>query len=624
MPINSIADLYQLKNRSAFDDIDLEFASFLQRLSLQDNPVLALTAALVSCALRQNHICMRLDDYAGEKWPFEYEANPLEEPLFIQLPTLSYWKKELKKFPHYVSFNDEIKPLIVDAKNRVYIQRYFKYEQSLAEFLIRKIAQNKSSYFESRQNISQLSEYFQKNDKIDYQQVAVFASLINHLSVITGAPGTGKTTVVATILAAHYQENPNTKIGICAPTGKAAARLKEAINNELENLNTHETVKNKISKIETSTIHRLLKTKYNTPHFFYNKENKLKIDLLIIDEASMVSQPLMCKLFDALPDSAKLVMLGDKDQLASVEEGSVFGDICDTLPINQFSHKFVDNLKKHSLQKSLTATNSESPDAIIELNKSYRFDDSEGIGLAKTAINEKDFNKVLAIGKVHNERFLLRSLPGKNFIKNQILNYLNSLRIEINDKELSIKDYFNLTDISPKFDFINKFRILCAKRNGIYGVNNINRLILEHFFGPQARYSDGMPVMITVNDHRLKLYNGDVGIVRQEGKSQKVYFPDSKKRGEFRNYTPNQLPEHEAVFAMTVHKSQGSGFQKILIIMPDKDSRLLTRELLYTAITRAEKYCEIWSYDSIIKKCISRKTERDSGLKDKLTIFSQP
>jgi exodeoxyribonuclease V alpha subunit len=133
-----------------------------------------------------------------------------------------------------------------------------------------------------------------------------------------------------------------------------------------------------------------------------------------------------------------------------------------------------------------------------------------------------------------------------------------------------------------------------------------------------------MPVMITVNDHRLKLYNGDVGIVRQEGKSQKVYFPDSKKRGEFRNYTPNQLPEHEAVFAMTVHKSQGSGFQKILIIMPDKDSRLLTRELLYTAITRAEKNCEIWSYDSIIKKCISRKTERDSGLKDKLTIFSQP
>lgn len=618
--ITTIDDLKLLKGKTGLDDIDIEFARFLQKLSGVTSLNLALSAALASYALRNNHICLNLADYAGREFPFECESGEQEQQNYTILPELNEWIAHLKNFPKVISFSGEVKPLIVDEKNRLYIQRYFKYEQDLAQFLSEKIKQNQSAIVpENLPNISEISKYFAIDNDVDYQQVALFAALRNQLTVITGAPGSGKTTVVATILAIYYQINWQIKIGICAPTGKAAARLKESLNNELENLYTTETVKNRIANTEASTIHRLLKTKYNTPHFIHGKERKLDIDLLILDEASMVSQPLMCKLFYALKPSTKIILLGDKDQLASVEEGTVFGDISDSLPINSFSLDFCDSLSKVSTIKMKANSREKVVNTIVELTRSHRFDDSKGIGLVKNAINAGDIPKVLQIGKGDDRELQIKSLPRKNYFKMQLLRFLKNLKIEINGIKVGFEEYFSIEDIAQKFQFMNNFRILCAKRNGIYGINNINQIILEHYFKGNDKYADGIPVLITINDSRLKLFNGDIGIV----KNRRIYFPDLKEKGRMRHYSPNQIPEHEVLFAMTVHKAQGSGFQKVLLVLPQKDSALLTRELLYTGITRAEKYCEIWSYDSILQSAIQRITRRNSGLKDKLMAINQ-
>jgi len=606
--INNTEDLKQLKGKESFDDIDIEFAVFLQRISNDNSPLLALTGALVSYTLRNNHICMRLEEYAGKKFPLEIKNQSSENTKYFLLPELSDWLKELKKFSKVITFTNEVKPLVVDIKHRLYIQKYYKYESDLAEFLINKINANKNSILKEKDiKIKTLSKYFQNNEEIDYQQFALSTTLKNQFTVITGSPGTGKTSVVATILAAHYQKDIGLKVGVCAPTGKAAARLKESIIEEIKNLNIDKIIKEKIKNTATSTIHRLLKVKYNTPHFSYNKEMKLNIDLLILDEASMVSQPLMCKLFYALSDSVKVVLLGDKDQLASVEEGSVFGDICDckSLPINSF----------------LNNSDFNTISTIIELKKSHRFDDTKGIGLIKNAINNGNFEKVMEISKIENNEIKLQNLPNRIFFKNQIIEYLNNIKIIINGKMCNFQDYLKMNNIEEKFQFINKFRILSAKRNGIYGINNINSIIIEHYFDKSQRYSNGISIMITQNDHRQQLYNGDVGIVQKENEITKIYFPDTKNSRKYRSFSPNHLPQHEYVFAMTIHKSQGSGFQKILLILPEKDSPLLTRELLYTGVTRAEKYCEIWGNEEILKQTIQRKIKRDSGLMDRLSAL---
>ncbi len=618
--VKEIDDLVLLKGPDGLDDIDIEFARFIKRIYPAANEILLLTAALTSHRLRCNHICLQLTEYAGTTFPATGAIHPGKEQHTVRLPGFAEWLKALKTSQHIVTFTEETKPLLVDDKNRIYIQKYYKYEIDLAKNLAQKIKKNDQLHsISSAIDLTKISTYFGNTKGIDYQLVGLMASLVNNLTVITGSPGTGKTSVVATIVAAHLSQASDCKIKLCAPTGKAAARLKDSLVNELTHLTVSPSISETIKKLDASTIHRLLRVKYNTPHFRFNKDNPLDVNLLILDEASMVSLPLMCKLFYALPKSAKIILLGDKDQLASVEEGSVFGDICDALPINQFSSQFTKELQKHT---GLTLPSvPDSQNTIVELRKSFRFDDKKGIGLAKTEINSGNWKSMLNIGKDRNNELKTLNLPEKHHFKSKILQFIKNMTITIDDAPVSFKDYLAMDQIADRFKFMESFRILCAKRAGRYGINNINDIIINYLFPHNIRYPNGLPVMITRNDNRLKLYNGDIGIVGKKNKRTRLFFPADNNR--FRDFSPNQIPEHEPVFAMTIHKSQGSGFQKILVIMPDKDSPLLTRELFYTAVTRAKTYCEIWSYDSIIKKTTERVTNRDSGLKDKLTQFMQ-
>jgi exodeoxyribonuclease V alpha subunit len=333
----------------------------------------------------------------------------------------------------------------------------------------------------------------------------------------------------------------------------------------------------------------------------------------------MVDMALMSKLVQALSKEARLILLGDKDQLASVEAGAVLGDICDSGNNHGFSKQFLTDLKGVAgcVIDSLPNENSESGirDCIVELHKSYRFGSDSGIASASRAVNAGDGDMFLEVLK--EDRYaditwkdLPRpdALPGS--IKATVIN--------------GFKHYLNTNDPWEAFDLFEHFRILCALREGPYGVSALNLLaeqILKSagFIEPEKTWYPYRPLLITRNDYSLRLFNGDVGIILPDPESNndlRAFFPAAD--GILRKLHPLRLPAHETVYAMTVHKSQGSEFDSVLMLLPDKDYPVLTRELIYTGVTRAREHIEIWGKEDVFRTAVSRRTERTSGLRDAL------
>jgi exodeoxyribonuclease V alpha subunit len=626
----NIEDIKRVKTRDGFQDIDLQFADFLIKKVSGGSYLLYLAAALSSYALRNSHLCINLSHLSGKSFPeyksgveLDYDEEDLPQ---IILPSLDDWVNELKKYPKLVSFNERT-PLIFDNHYRLYLHRYWAYERNLAELIRERCCTDldRINYLSSG-DILEISKYFgMSQEKVDWQQVAVFTALVNKFALITGGPGTGKTTVVSAILAMHIDRNPDLRIAVCAPTGKAASRLKESIRDEIKNLRP----KNKetaviLEKIDSCTIHRLLGVNYLSPHFKHNKLNPISADLIVVDEASMISQSLMTKLMEAIPASAGIIMLGDKEQLASVEEGAVLADFCDASEINHFSPEFCSKFKSITgcrfSDLQYTKNKPILSDCVVELQKSQRFDDKKGIGQLKKAIGDVEIIGVDAVWdkalKKSNE-FSMKSLPEKNNIYHFLREYIDGILIKHGNDTVKYKSYLNAKTKEDAYSIFTEFKILCSHRNGRSGVKNINRIVHELLIGARS-IAKGVPVMITENDNQMQLYNGDIGLIwPDENNKLKAFFPEVGA-DKLRGFSIPFLPAYEEVFAMTIHKSQGSGFQNVLMILPDKDSPILTRELVYTGLTRAKKYCEIWSDENVFKQSVLRKTIRFSGLKDRL------
>jgi exodeoxyribonuclease V alpha subunit len=625
-----IEDIKLVANKDGFQNIDLQFADFVLGITSTQNSYLYLAAALASNALRNSHLCASLNDLSEKSFPvyksgleLDYE---LEELPSIKLPSLTLWLDELKKYPEVVS-DGERTPLVLDNYNRLYLHRYWQYECRLAELIKKRCRTilDRIDYLKPGA-IRKISKYFEKStEEIDWQQVAIFTALVNDFTLITGGPGTGKTTVVSSILAIQLDHNPNLKITVCAPTGKAASRLKESIRDEIVNLSlmSDETV-SKLENLDTYTIHRLLGVKYLSPYFKHNNENKIDADILVVDEASMVSQSLMTKLLEAVPLKCRIIILGDKDQLASVEEGAVLADLCDAAYRNQFSQEFCDKFHTQTSErfKKLQNTDNKSVlgDCVVELQKSQRFDDSKGIGLLKKAIADVETIGIDAVCHKASEKsdeLSLVQLPIKEKLRISLKKYIENIFINYRGNKVNYSSYLNAQTKEKAYEILMEFKILCSHRNGIYGVENINKIVHNLLIGTK-KLTKGTPIMITENNNQQDLFNGDIGLLWTDDNNMlKAYFP---KIGsvQLREIPIPFLPAYEEVFAMTIHKSQGSGFQNVLMILPDKDSPLLTRELIYTGLTRAKKYCEIWTDNKVFKQAILRKTERDSGLRDKL------
>ena len=312
-----------------------------------------------------------------------------------------------------------------------------------------------------------------------------------------------------------------------------------------------------------------------------------------------------------------MIHLGDKDQLASVEAGAILGDICGKGRIRHYSDIYCrmykditgETIEKHSPEDKVPAI----ADCIVELHRSYRFGSGSGIGVASQFVNRGEIDDALTA--IKDTRFTdieWRPLPRTDVLAMEMKNIVIQ----------GYRDYLQTDDPSRALELFDQFRVLCALREGPYGVIAINRaieqaLISERFIKPDSQWYVGRPVMVTVNDYNLKLYNGDIGIILPDSdfnNEPRAFFRDTDDR--LRRIPPVRLPRHETVYAMTVHKSQGSEFDKALIILPDKDSPVLTRELIYTAITRAKEKAVLWGAENVFREAVSRQIERTSGLSD--------
>jgi exodeoxyribonuclease V alpha subunit len=610
-----------LNTAGIFSRIDIHFARFILDFSNDQDPDIFLAAALVSRATANGDICLDLDSMS-ETVLIEKQAG--QAPIFY--PPVEKWRPKLEAHPT-VGKPGQRCPLIIDDHNRLYLYRYWEYENKLS-LSIRDRASRELADFNPLGVNATLNRLFPTTaEGLDWQKVAAVIGLLKGFSVITGGPGSGKTHAIAGILALIVACTDDYKLNIylTAPTGKAAARLGESILRVKEHLDCSRSIKDAIPG-DVFTIHRLLKPIPGTPYFHYNSDHLLPADVVVVDEASMVDLALMSKLLQACPPNARILVAGDKDQLASVQAGSVLGDLCDRQVIHGFSKSFLKQIVKFSgiAMENFTQRpedDSGLPDCICELQNNYRFSSQSGIGGISRAINRGDIIKSMALLKNSDE-------TGVDWVEintpNELQNQLTPTIIDGYKKYLTIKDPVSAMDA------FNEFKILCALNIGPYGAGSVNNLAEQvlrrkKLIGNKPAESHpwyrGRPVMITRNDYNLGLFNGDIGITLPDPEASAedhlyVYFRDAA--GKVRRFLPHRLPQHETVYAMTVHKSQGSEFDQVVLVLPDKDYPLMTRELIYTGLTRARRKVSIWGTEPVLTSSISRKIDRSSGLREAL------
>jgi exodeoxyribonuclease V alpha subunit len=565
--------------------VDRQVAAFLCRGAEQKGgELLRLAVSLLSQSVGRGNICLDLASLGDTTLKVSVDRE-ITVPSFDSLCTLLHGLPSLGR-------PGEVKPLVLDRAGRLYLYRYWHYEQELA-----RVIRSKNSELvhidETRLNEG-LKRIFPEGESS--QQLAASAALHSLFSVIAGGPGTGKTSTVVRVLALILEQpgGMQHRIAMAAPTGKAAARLISSVRAIRDTLCCDDAIKSAIPT-EALTIHRLLGTRQGSMRFRYSSANPLPFDTVIVDEASMVDLPLMAALVTAIKPGARLILLGDSDQLASVEAGAVLGDICSA---------------------GLTS-GSPLGGAVVFLEKNYRFQSGSGLDDLSRAVNNGRGTQALELMKSgKQDGSAWRDVRAE-------ANIYKLLEVRVNS---AYRQMFEATSPSEALLAFNRFRILCALRDGpsLTGVHSVNRavesiLAREGLMATHERFYRCRPILVTANDYSMRLFNGDTGIVFPDPLYQgalRAFFPDSD--GAVRSIAPERLPEHETAFAMTVHKSQGSEFDRVLLLLPSVDSELMTRELIYTAITRAKESVEIWGDESLFCAAVKRKSERNSGLRDAL------
>jgi exodeoxyribonuclease V alpha subunit len=554
-------------------DIDRHFARFVAQFG-RDRDVVESVAGLLSRSIREGHICLELRDLPETGGSLE-----LSDPKEVSA--------KLKQSPAFGGPEAET-PIVIDNSHRLYLRRYWEYQQALADAILRKAKHNRAS-----------------KDTSGTQEAAIEAALQNRFTIISGGPGTGKTTTVLQVLQRllAQPDGHHLRIALAAPTGKAAARLQELLRKARESTEMDASLKERMPQ-SASTIHRLLGPKPDSVYFRHDARNPLPFDVLVVDEASMVALPLMAKLFDALIETARVILLGDRDQLASVEPGAVLADIAEAT-----------STQGSVLQSSL-----------VTLLKNYRFGNQNAIYRLSNAVRIGNADEALGVLRDDDfEELGSASTP----VPAQLGARLEEIVLS------HYKSYLSEKDPGKALAVFQRFRVLSALREGPFGVRQLNAQI-EAILHKNRLISDvfrlyaGMPILITRNDYQTKLYNGDVGILLPD-----LADEDQTRRGrlwawfigegnELRRLSPARLPEHELAYAMTVHKAQGSEFNHVLLVLPDRDSPVLTRELVYTGLTRASKRVDVWFSEDSFRASVSRKAIRASGLTSALTEHGLP
>ena len=598
---------------SAFDH---HFAGFINRTDCHPCDELWLAAALTSAMAVHGHVCLDLAEAAGvEIVPFKTPAKPL------RVPAKDGWIRILSACDT-VGQPGDYAPLILDQAGRLYLNRSWRNEQQVAEQILARLT---PLPLDQQLLKSGLDRYFTANDSLDWQRLAATAALTRRFTVISGGPGTGKTATVARILALLIElsaEKP--VITLAAPTGKAAMRLRQAILSATEKMGLNDELRASLPD-KVQTIHRLLGVIPKTNKFRHNRENLLKCDCLVVDEVSMVDLPLMARLLEALPSSARLILLGDRDQLASVEAGAVMADICNYGIESPYSTTFSElintccgplpaaiNPAAQADDDKIMAGSRAISDSIIHLKKSYRFGAESGIGILSSLINVGDGAAALELLQTGSYSDVIwRLLPKAGGFEPAFLAAAKA----------GFDNYRQSASPGEALDQLERFRVLSPHREGRTGVENLNRLA-EKALGLQR--DDGqewcrlLPLMMSANNYDLGLFNGDTAVLMNDPETGRLgaYFADPEQG--LRRISPVRLPPHQSAFAMTVHKSQGSEFERVLLVLPEHSSEVLSRQLLYTAVTRASKQVEIWGTEEVFTEAVERCIKRSSGLRDRL------
>ncbi len=593
-----------LERAGRVDRLDAAFAGLLTRLGDGVSPTAAALFALASAAGTAGQVCIDLGLLAGTRLD--------GEPDWPDLPAL----EEALTASGVVGRPGEQAPLVLDPARRLYLYRYWRYESELAGWLRRR-AVDEPAVDEAALRRG-VARYFaaEAPSRPDWQRVAAAVAVMRRLCVISGGPGTGKTTTVARILALLLEQPAERplRIALAAPTGKAAGRLQTAIAGAAASLDLPEAVRERLP-LEASTLHRLLGVLPGSMGFRHHRDNPLPWDLVVVDEGSMIDVAMMYRLTDALAPGARLLLLGDRDQLASVEAGAVLADICSGA--GRFSAAFrtrVAAVTGEPLPDASPGRPAPLDDAVVMLTHSYRFSGASGVGALAAAVNRGDAAGAAEL--IASDAFAdLSAVPDREALAQRAAEgYRPFLE--------AVRDGAPTAEIFERFD---RFRVLCALRGGPWGVDQVNRLVeaaLERaglLRNARGGYP-GMPLMVTRNDYNLGLYNGDIGILLPEpGGALMACFP-GRGGAPYRWLRPARLENHETVFAMTVHKSQGSEYDDVLLVLPEQDAPVLTRELLYTAVTRARRGFALLARPAVLEATARRRTHRSSGLRDALSI----
>lgn len=552
-------------------------------------------------------LMQRLDPDLGEQGlAVIHELVAANQAGHVCLPLAQRAERHVLLQSHLVGKPGDYAPLIIDDAGRLYFARYWFDEQQLAGRLQALAVQ--SQVVSAAQVQAQLDLLFPASTAslVDYQKVAAALAVRQRFLVISGGPGTGKTTTVLRLLAmlAGLSTRPLV-MGMAAPTGKAAARLTESVRAATDKLALPPHVRKQLPDT-AQTLHRLIGVRPGLAAPLFHADNTLPLDLLVIDEASMIDLSLMAKTVAALPSHARLILLGDKDQLSSVEAGTVLGDLCRQVSFQPATLAWLEQATGQSLA-TLAGSSAYSAlaDSVVLLSYSHRFRADSGIGELARQVNAGDAKQALS---------LFNSLPFDDI----------ALQHTYSDQALveRYQPYLDqaLAGESPTAiqQAFNQFMVLAAERRQVEAINRMMGSQLEQrgIKPVSSEWYIGRPVMITENDYGLGLYNGDIGFTVQQPSGLRVVFPSAE--GGWREFAPGRLPVHETVFAMTIHKSQGSEFDEIWVALPEKPSLLLNRALVYTAITRARQRCIIVGNPVVFEQAVQRAPLRFSGLADRL------
>ncbi|MFA9432012.1 exodeoxyribonuclease V subunit alpha [Egicoccus sp. AB-alg2] len=622
---------------------DVHGAVTLARVCGDGRPEVLLAAALAVRAPQHGHVCVELDDVvgtiaAGEETDWDVAALPWPDP--------AAWRAVLEDSPlvrvrpEGTPSRDQLQPELdrplVLVDDRLYLDRYWRYERRVAAIL-----RARAGRVDEGVDLARVREVLDRlllpdEERPDRQRLAVATAARRALTVIAGGPGTGKTHTVARLLALLHElagiggafapGDGWPQVAVAAPTGKAADRLTASLRQAVADpgLQVSDEVRVRLGELQGSTLHRLLGwTPRSATRFRHDRHHKLPHEVVVVDETSMVDLPLMAKLLEAMRPDARLVLVGDPNQLASVEAGAVLGDIVGpsgtALCMSEDNRAALEATTGEPLGAEVVtrADDGGIDDAVLVLGTGRRFGANSGIARLATAIHAGDADAVVTVLRSGPADLEWVEAPGDA----RDVAELAVVRNRVVAAGRAVVGAARDGDAGAALAAMDTLRVLCAHRRGLVGVTGWVRLVERWLtgavdgFDPTGRFYVGRPVLVTRNEPRLHLFNGDVGVVVRAGDGVAVAFHGVDG---LRTFAPGRLEDIESVHAMTIHKSQGSQFEHVVIVLPDKTSQVLTRELLYTAVTRAEDGVTLVGTEAAVRCAVARRVSRASGLRSTL------